>query len=90
LDNSLYFANRKDWRSWLVQNFENQSSAWLTISRKGTGRKGLDGKLQKKDEASFSLRFSPRKANSVWSKINRDRAEKLIASDTSIGVSQET
>jgi len=31
------------------------------------------------------LRFSPRKAKSVWSKINRDRAEKLIVSGRMTG-----
>jgi uncharacterized protein YdeI (YjbR/CyaY-like superfamily) len=40
----------------------------------------IDGKMQSIDGEKFILRFSPRKANSVWSKINKERAEKLIKS----------
>jgi uncharacterized protein YdeI (YjbR/CyaY-like superfamily) len=38
----------------------------------------IDGKLKKVDEERFMLRFSIRKEKSVWSRINRLRAEKLI------------
>jgi uncharacterized protein YdeI (YjbR/CyaY-like superfamily) len=40
----------------------------------------IDGKLKSIDEDRFILRYSPRKAKSVWSKINKEKAEKLIAS----------
>ena len=95
MDNLLSLANRKEWRSWLEKNFDKRSSVWLTISRKGSKRKGvtleeaveeaicfgwIDGKLQRNDEETFFLRFSIRKAGSVWSKINRERAEMLMAS----------
>jgi uncharacterized protein YdeI (YjbR/CyaY-like superfamily) len=40
----------------------------------------IDGKLISIDEEMFILRYSPRKANSVWSKINKERAERLIES----------
>ena len=45
----------------------------------------IDGKLRKVDEDSFIVRFTPRKAKSVWSKINRERAEKLVASGRMTG-----
>jgi uncharacterized protein YdeI (YjbR/CyaY-like superfamily) len=32
----------------------------------------------KRDEESMYLQFSPRKENSNWSKLNRERAEKMI------------
>ena len=40
----------------------------------------IDSKLRKRNDKTFVLRFSPRKPNSVWSKINKERAEQLIAS----------
>jgi len=95
MENLLSLANRKEWRSWLEKNFDKRSSVWLTISRKGSKRKGvtlkeaveeaicfgwIDGKLQRNDKENFFLRFSIRKARSVWSKINRERAEMLMAS----------
>jgi uncharacterized protein YdeI (YjbR/CyaY-like superfamily) len=50
----------------------------------------IDGKLRRLDEDRFILRFSPRRANSVWSKLNKERAEKLIASGkmTSAGLAK--
>jgi uncharacterized protein YdeI (YjbR/CyaY-like superfamily) len=38
----------------------------------------IDTKLKSLDKESFMLRWVPRKPGSVWSKINRDRAEELI------------
>jgi uncharacterized protein YdeI (YjbR/CyaY-like superfamily) len=40
----------------------------------------IDVKLKKVNDERYILRFTPRKANSVWSKINKERAEKIIAS----------
>ena len=40
----------------------------------------IDGKLKRLDAERFMLRFSPRRANSVWSKINKERAERLMKS----------
>jgi uncharacterized protein YdeI (YjbR/CyaY-like superfamily) len=91
----LDFRSRDEWRSWLEKNFDKESSAWLRIYKKKSGRKGvtleesveeamcfgwIDGKLRRLDGESFMLRFSPRKARSVWSKINRERAERLMGS----------
>jgi uncharacterized protein YdeI (YjbR/CyaY-like superfamily) len=39
----------------------------------------IDSKLKKIDEEQFILRYSPRRKRSVWSKINKDKAEKLIS-----------
>jgi len=38
----------------------------------------IDSKLKRIDEERFILRYTPRKGKSVWSKINRDAAEKMI------------
>ncbi len=76
-------------------NHDRFDSIWITIRRKSSREGGIsleeaveealcfgwiDGRLRRVDFERFALRFSPRKANSVWSKINKDRAEKLIES----------
>ncbi|HXS15705.1 MAG TPA: YdeI/OmpD-associated family protein, partial [Polyangiaceae bacterium] len=38
----------------------------------------IDGQKQRGDEASWLQKFTPRGPKSVWSKINRDKALKLI------------
>ena len=40
----------------------------------------IDSKLIRVDSERFVLRFSPRKTKSVWSRINRERAEQLVKS----------
>jgi uncharacterized protein YdeI (YjbR/CyaY-like superfamily) len=94
MDNSLYFEDRKEWRSWLKKNYDKESHIWLSVDKKGSVKKGIpieeaveeaicfgwiDGQLKSVDSEKLIIRFSPRKKNSVWSKINKERAEKLIA-----------
>ena len=40
----------------------------------------IDGQKQRHDDSGWLQRFTPRGARSVWSKLNRERAEALIAS----------
>lgn len=91
----LSFTNRKDWRFWLKENYDKESYVWLILFKKKFRKKGMtlqdaveeaicfgwiDGKLKRLDSERFILRFSPRKAKSVWSKINKKRAEMLMKS----------
>ena len=93
MDERIEVKNKEDWRNWLAQNHDQKQSVWLTFQKKQSLDKGIslddaveeaicfgwiDGKLRKLDEMRYILRFSPRKPKSVWSKINRDRAEMLI------------
>jgi uncharacterized protein YdeI (YjbR/CyaY-like superfamily) len=95
MDNALAFKDRENWRKWLEKNYDKESHVWLALYKKGSGKKGMtleesveeamcfgwiDGKLKKFDAERFILRFSPRKANSVWSKINKERAQRLMKS----------
>jgi uncharacterized protein YdeI (YjbR/CyaY-like superfamily) len=66
---------------------------WLRLSKKGSGLVSLskaeaidvalchgwiDGQLDKYDDASWIVRFTPRKRGSKWSEVNRARALELI------------
>lgn len=95
MDQALYFEDREAWRNWLKKNNDEASHAWLIFYKKSSGKKGIsledsvdeaicfgwiDDRLRSIDSERFVLRFSPRKMKSVWSKINRERAERLMES----------
>jgi uncharacterized protein YdeI (YjbR/CyaY-like superfamily) len=81
------------WRCWLKNNCVTSTEIWLGIRKKGARCPGIDyedavrealcfgwidGKMKSVNEDLYVLRFSPRRRNSVWSRVNRVRAEKLI------------
>ncbi len=87
------FLDRKEWRKWLEENHSLEKEVWVIIYKKKSGKKGLkyqeavkeaicfgwiDSKMQSIDAKRFRQRFSPRKKNSIWSKNNRETAEKMI------------
>ncbi|MBN1644019.1 MAG: YdeI/OmpD-associated family protein [Dehalococcoidales bacterium] len=93
LDKALLFADRSEWRRWLEKNHAKEKVALLIHYRKDSGKQTLshfeaveeaicfgwiDSILRRIDDERFVLKYTPRKANSVWSKINRDKAEQLI------------
>ena len=93
-DEALHFKVRQEWRKWVEGNSSSVKEIWLLHYKKHSNKLSIshddaveealcfgwiDGKLKSIDKDKFILRYSPRKANSVWSKINRDKAEQLIA-----------
>jgi uncharacterized protein YdeI (YjbR/CyaY-like superfamily) len=91
----LLLGGRAEWHTWLEQHHDTAAGVWLVVRKKGADAGGvyydaaveeaicfgwIDGKMQSVDAATFILRFSPRRKNSVWSKLNRNRAEKLMGS----------
>lgn len=90
----LTCTNLREWRDWLSANHRRESEVWLLIRKVGSDRPGIslseavtealrfgwiDGKARSLDEHGYLIRLTPRKSGSLWSKINRDRAETLIA-----------
>ncbi len=93
-DELLIFANREAWRAWLEAHHASETEAWVCHYKKKAGKQALayeeaveealcfgwiDGLLRRVDDERFALRYSPRKARSVWSESNKKRVEKLIA-----------
>jgi uncharacterized protein YdeI (YjbR/CyaY-like superfamily) len=86
------FLDRTEWRNWLDKNHSSTKEFWVIIRKKRSGMKGLqyqeaveaicfgwiDSKMQSIDAKRFRQRFSPRKKHSLWSKRNKETAEKLI------------
>jgi len=92
-DKPLLFNNRNAWRSWLESNHGFSDGVWLYHFKKTSGKTGLtheeaveealcfgwiDSKLRRVDEEKYVLRYTPRKPGSVWSKVNKEKAEILI------------
>ncbi len=92
-DKPLKFVSRAEWRAWLREHHADEPAAWLRLYKRKAAKEGLtleaaveealcfgwiDGLLKRADPESYLLRFSPRKSRSIWSEINKRRAEKLI------------
>src|SRR6266498_1836142 len=91
----LQFARPKDWDAWLKANHAESSGLWLRLAKKNSGIESItyaealevalcygwiDGQKKSCDDASWLQKFTPRGRKSLWSKINRDKAEALIES----------
>jgi uncharacterized protein YdeI (YjbR/CyaY-like superfamily) len=85
-------ADRAAWRSWLDRNHATSQGVWL-IFRKGAARQltydasveealcygWIDSTLNPIDATRYMQLFTPRKAKSGWSRLNKRRALRLIA-----------
>ena len=81
------------WSQWLKSNHARSRGVLLRIAKKGAKRTisypealdvalawgWIDSQKRALDANAWIQRFSPRKADSPWSKINRAKAEALIA-----------
>ena len=89
------FKSQSDWHAWLEKNHGNEEGVWLHFAKKGAGAVTctydealetalcfgwIDGQLKTHDEKTFVRKFTPRRARSIWSKVNRAKAERLIES----------
>jgi uncharacterized protein YdeI (YjbR/CyaY-like superfamily) len=90
----LAFAAAEAWEAWLQANHLDSPGVWIAIAKKGSGVQSvhypevlevalcfgwIDGRRERLDELRFRQRFTPRRSRSRWSRINRDKAEELIA-----------
>ncbi len=82
------------WAAWLAEHHETAAGAWLRIAKAGTNvptvtyaealdealcHGWIDGQKDRLDDTYWLQRFTPRGPRSRWSKINRAKAEALIA-----------
>ena len=83
------------WRKWLVDHHDSESEVWLVFYKVHTGRRSIaysdavdealcfgwvDSLVKRLDDSRYALKFTPRKADSRWSPINRKRYAALKAS----------
>jgi len=88
------FAAPAEWQAWLEEHAD-ADGVWVKLAKKGTGVPTvtyaeavevalcygwIDGQMRGLDDTYYLQRFTPRRARSVWSKLNRAKAEALIGS----------
>ena len=89
------FPSQAAFEQWLAKNHARETELWLKLHKKGSGLTSvtnseaidvalcwgwIDGVRLPFDERSFLQRFSPRKARSIWSDLNRERVARLTKS----------
>lgn len=90
---TLYLTDRKAWRTWLQRNHKKKKEIWLIYYKKRTGHSRIpydhaveealcfgwiDSTVQKLDTERYAQKFTPRKSGSRWSRLNIQRARKMI------------
>jgi len=89
----ISFESPSQWAEWLEVNDSEQSGIWLRYFKKDSGILSItyaealdealccgwiDGQVKKYDEKSWLQKFTPRRAKSLWSKINTQHVERLV------------
>jgi uncharacterized protein YdeI (YjbR/CyaY-like superfamily) len=87
------FATQAAWAAWLEKNHRSSEGLWLRLAKKGSSLRSvtyaealevalcygwIDGQKRGESEQAWLQRFLARSPNSVWSRINRDKAVALI------------
>ena len=86
--------SRALWRRWLERHHASKREVWLAYYKAHTGKPSvtyveaveealcfgwIDGQVQRIDDESWVQRFTPRRPNSNWSKVNLRRFARLTA-----------
>jgi uncharacterized protein YdeI (YjbR/CyaY-like superfamily) len=91
---TMHCESARRWEAWMARHHADSAGVWLQIAKQGAGvasvsypealRSALcygwiDGQRKPMDGTFYLQKFTPRRTRSGWSRINRDRAEQLIA-----------
>jgi len=86
-------SNRQEWRQWLHEHHQSKQSVWLVYYKKKTNIPSItwseavdealcfgwiDSTAKPLDEEKYMQFITRRKPKSVWSKINKDKVQRLI------------
>jgi uncharacterized protein YdeI (YjbR/CyaY-like superfamily) len=87
-----FFATPADFRKWFAQNHDTATELLVGFYKKGSGKPSItwpesvdealcfgwiDGIRRSIDAESYSIRFTPRRARSIWSNVNTKRVAEL-------------
>ena len=87
------FASKAVWEDWLEENHSTSKGIMVKIAKKASGKTSvtyaealeialcygwIDSRKEAFDDEYYVQRFTPRGPRSIWSKINREKAELLI------------
>jgi uncharacterized protein YdeI (YjbR/CyaY-like superfamily) len=91
----ILFERVEDWEAWLEENHASSKGLWMRLAKKAAAITSInyqqaldvalcygwiDGQKKSYDEDSWLQKFTPRGRKSIWSKINREKAQALIES----------
>lgn len=94
--NIVCFKNRQEWRKWLLNHFESEKEVWFTFPTVSSNEIGvsyndaveealcfnwIDGVANALDETHQLRRFTPRRKNSPYSRLNIERLIHLDSLD---------
>jgi len=89
----IHFESAEAWEAWLTEHHASAPGLWLKMAKKDSGVDSvsyaeavevglcygwIDSQGKGLDETFHLQRFTPRKARSKWSRINRERATALM------------
>lgn len=89
----LYVNSRDQWRQWLIQNHQIKQSVWLVCNNQKSDLPTIpwgdlveealcfgwiDSTRKTIDKFTFKQMFSKRKHSSTWSKVNKEKVQRLI------------
>ena len=90
----IFFATPAEFRAWLHEHHATAREQWVGFHKKDSGRPSItwpesvdealcygwiDGLRKSIDDASYMIRFTPRKPDSNWSAVNIGRVAELTA-----------
>ena len=88
------FKDQATWEKWLSSHYNQQAGVWIKFAKKNSGIPTvsyaealdvalcygwIDGQSRSYDDTWYLQKFTPRRARSLWSKINIAKVEALIA-----------
>ena len=88
------FRTQAAFETWLAANHARETEVWLKVYKKHSGVASvtcpealevalcwgwIDGIRKGLDDTSFLQRYTPRRAKSLWSQVNRDHVARLTA-----------
>jgi uncharacterized protein YdeI (YjbR/CyaY-like superfamily) len=87
------FIGPEKWEAWLAKNHAKPQGIWLRMFKKSSGKKSvnyaealdvalcygwIDGQVRSHDAESWIQKFTPRRAHSIWSKVNTKNIQRLM------------
>lgn len=89
----LLVADVSSWHKWLADNHSGHAGVFLVLAKKGTldptslrydealevalCHGWIDGRVGRRDEATYRQRFTPRRSRSSWSRRNVEKVARL-------------
>lgn len=92
-EHTIFCKNSAEWRAWLEQHHAIEKDIWLIYYKKHTKKETIfyseavdealcfgwiDSIAKSIDDETYMQRYSPRKANSVWSLVNKNKVQRLL------------